>query len=488
VASILSDIGTSIGSELKSLDLRLSSAETSITNLGGQVPPPTGSFTIEPVTWTNLTEINLSGEKLLNTDFNLATLGLGVEVVVLISWINGSKTASVGEIYEIDLVQSNGGMRLTNSSQSIFASATQLQNNVQANTPENWSINGSTQLDSDKLAQGIIKGDGGEVRIQQMFSNPIVSGTKLVAKVTRVDTNESGEVRVVPLRDNGSPYGSNKNISFADGYVEFETTETTYGLRLSTAHGTREVSSISLFQGEVSGGSVQTFTGGSIEKISGAGEYNAGASSVQKIDGQKDGYAQFQINHATHSLKIGLVNQDHNFEVDPPWRMNFGGGHIDFSDPWIGDHTAYNAGDWFRIRHYSQSNEIQFQKRQTVYGHDSSFVIETASGSNYNYPTASRPDVIAIDNSGNLTAGQLYQIASVRATDQAVYLRDLDNNAYGWHGVGTRGSRWEVVEELGEDYVTFYTHPTLSNGGDLYIDTVFHAVGARLNDVQIAYK
>ena len=185
------------------------------------------------------------------------------------------------------------------------------------------------------------------------------------------------------------------------------------GFRISSVNGIREYSSASIFQGEVSGGSVQTFTGGSIEKISGAGSYNAGASSVQKIDGQKDGYVQFQIGHATHSLKIGLVNQDHDFEVDAPWKMNFGGGYIDLSSPWIADHTAFNAGDWFRIRHYSQENEIVFQKREEIF----------------------------------------------------------DNG-----------------ESIGEDYVTFYTHPVLSNGDDLYIDTVFHAVGARLNDVQIAYK
>ena len=361
--TILADIGTKVGGEIKTLDIRMSAAETAIVNLGGQVPPPTGSFTIEPVTWTNLSEINLSGEKLLNTDFDLATLGLGVEVEVVQQWTNSGNTATVGQIYVIDLIQPNGAMRMTGNGQSIFASANQLETNVQARLPENWSVNSAVELDQGKLAQGIIKGDGGAVSVQQMFSNPIASGTKMVAKVTRADTNESGEVRFSTLRANGTPYGSNRNVPFADGYVEFETTETTYGLRLSTAHGTREVSSVSLFQGEVSGGSVQTFTGGSIEKISGAGAYNAGASSVQKIDGQKDGYVQFQIGHATHSLKIGLVNQDHDFEVDAPWKMNFGGGYIDLSSPWIADHTAFSAGDWFRIRHYSQENEIKFQKR-----------------------------------------------------------------------------------------------------------------------------
>ena len=484
--SILAQIGTKVGSEIKNLDVRLSSAETAIVNLGGQTPPPTGNFTIEPVTWTNLTEINLSGEKLLNTDFSLATLGLGVEVVILISWTNSTKTALVGEIYEIDLVQSNGGMRLTNSTQSIFASASQIQNNVQAVTPKNWSVTSSTPLDNDKLAQGIIKGDGGAVSIQQMFSNPIANGTKLVVKVTRTDTNINGVVHVKTLRANETPYGVDRNITFADGYVEFEATELTYGLRFSTAHGTREISSISLFQGEVSGGSVQAFTGGSLEKISGVDGYNAGASSVQKIDGQSNGYVQFQIGTPSKSVRVGLVELDSDFEVDPPFQMNFGGGTIDLYTPWLANYETYESGDWFRIRHYSASNEIRFQKRQVVYGHDASFVIETATGSNYTYPSAQRPLVIALNGSGNLTIGQYYKIYSVRATDQAVNLYDLDGNSKGWHGGSTRGSRYEVVEELGEDYVTFYTHPTFSNGNDLYLDTTFHTTGSRLNDVQIA--
>ena len=64
MTDILAQVGTKVGSEIKNLGIRLSSAENAIVNLGGQTPPPTGNFTIEPVTWTNLTEINLSGEKL----------------------------------------------------------------------------------------------------------------------------------------------------------------------------------------------------------------------------------------------------------------------------------------------------------------------------------------------------------------------------------------------------------------------------------------
>tara|TARA_B100000963_G_C22601381_1_gene660386 strand:+ start:216 stop:1643 length:1428 start_codon:yes stop_codon:yes gene_type:complete len=474
MTDILAQIGTEVGSEIKNLDIRLSSAENAIVNLGGQTPPPTGNFTIEPVTWTNLSEINLSGEKLLNTDFDLPTLELGVEVVVLTGWSNGGKIASVGQVYVIDLVQSNGGMRLTNSSQSIFASASQMQNNVQANTPANWSVSNGT-LDQDKLSQGIIKGFNSSVGVQQMFSNPIASGTALVAKVTRNDTNESGTVHVQTLRANGTPFGGNKNITFADGFVEFETTETAYGIRLTT-HGDREVSSISLFQGEVSGGSVQTFTGGSIEKISGVDGYNAGASSVQKIDGQKDGYVQFQIGHATRSVRVGLVNQDSDYEVDIPFKLNFGGGKIDFYQPFLDNQKSYESGDWFRIRHYSANNEIHFQKREDIYQANTtnSYEVGTKILILRDFSSAIKDEIVTVYLVGSSGVPSFEQEDGTRFGAQA-----------GISGFG-RTDWWEVAESIGQDYVTFYTHPVFSNGNDLFVDASLHTVGSRLNDCLLA--
>ena len=353
---------------------------------------------------------------------------------------------------------------------------------------DNWTVLNGT-LDASELANGVVTGDGGSVAIKQTFSQAIPTDTELVLKATRTDT-ETGNIRFNPIRaSDGVVMSVNIGIDPSVGFATYTTTVAISGFKLDTLHGLREVASVSVFQGAVSGGSVQTHTGGSIEKISGAGGYNAGASSVQKIDGQKDGYVQFQIAHATSSVKIGLVNQDSDFEVDQPWLMNFGGGYVDMSTPFIADHTPYVNGDWFRIRHYSANNEIHFQKRQTVYTQNPDFVIETASGSNYIYPSTQRPLVIALDGSGNLTIGQYYEIHSVRSTDQAVYLVDLDGNGQGWHGGSTtRGTRYEVVESVGEDYVTFYTHPTLTNGSDLYVDTSLHAVGSRINDVQIAYK
>ena len=157
---------------------------------------------------------------------------------------------------------------------------------------------------------------------------------------------------------------------------------------------------------------VQTYAGGGLYKISGSGGYNAGASTVESIDGNEDGYFQFQIAHTNHGAKIGVVYSDPDYAVNAPHYMDFTSGFIRFVQPWQSNHTAFVAGDWFRIKHYSADNEILFQKR------------------------------IEIFDSGGAS--------------------------------------------LGEDYVTFYTHPTPTNGSDLYLDSSFHYVGAGINDVQIA--
>ena len=588
---ILADIGTKIGSEIKNLDVRLSSAETAIVNLGGQQPPPTGDFTIEPVTWTNLTEINLSGEKLVNGDFSNTTLQADkftatstakncyVRQVVSVNGtyvqsieikealasgtssfmldqyfsgitgqnrikidLNGSSapsvsTLGVGDVnnvtvtsladdwYRIDLqltlnsgsaqirfgaLETGDEVFARNASLKAVGSTTELLINNSAfssgwtlvNTTisvgtglslDNWIVLNGT-LDESELANGVVKGDGGSVAIKQIFSQTIPTGTELVLKATRTDT-ETGNIRFNPIRaSDGVVMSTNIGIDPSVGLATYTTTVAISGVKLDTLHGLRKINSVSVFQGVVSGGSVQTYTGGSIEKISGTNGYNAGASSVQKIDGQKDGYVQFQISSATSSIRIGLVNQDSDFEVDNPWKMTFGGGHVDMASPFIADHTSYVLGDWFRIRHYSANNEIHFQKRQAVYGDDPDFCLLQTCGlqpnngheKNHTFAVVDRPLILAKQNVNGLTQGEYYRIHQVNTESGNTRIYTLDGVQIGWM-IG-RGTDWEVQQELGQDYVTFYTHPTLTNGNDLYVDTSFHIVGARLNDVQIAYK
>ncbi len=297
----------------------MDSAESAIVNLGGQQPPPTGDFTIEPVTWTNLTEIDFGGyvSEPDNDGSNRGSASNPVKLIVLTS---------------------------VNLGGTIFSAGT--------------------------ILNGV--GGGG-------------------ANDSLIRMEDPDDPRDRPYTTTNQNTGTWAWHDWANRGITWE-----YAKENKV----------------VSGGSVQTFTGGSVEKISGVDGYNAGASSVQKIDGQSNGYVQFQIGTPNKSVRVGLVGIDSDFEVDPPFQMNFGGGTIDLYSPWLANYETYESGDWFRIRHYSANNEIHFQKKQNV-----------------------------VDSNGVL---------------------------------------------LGQDYVTFYTHPTFSNGNDLYFDTSFHTIGSRINDVQIA--
>ena len=213
----------------------------------------------------------------------------------------------------------------------------------------------------------------------------------------------------------------NIGIDPSIGYASYTTTVAISGVKLDTLHGLREVSSASVFQGKVSGGTVQAYAGGGLEKISGANGWNAGASSVQKIDGNSDGYVQFQW--AKNSLEAGLAYTDDDYaqNIEPYFLRFYSGGRTVASGGYDEQGFA-TVGDWFRIRHYASTNEVKFQKKQAVYSQNTNFVFQTASGSNYSYPSASRPKVISLDGSGTLTIGELYEVYTVRASDQALYL------------------------------------------------------------------
>ena len=562
MTDILAQIGTEVGSSLKTLDTRLSSAEQQISALGGQQPPPSGFFQVNPVSWTNLTEINLSGEKAQNISFDPPPLAIGVEVEILTSWTNGGKTASVGEVYEIETIQSNGGMRLTNSLQSIFASANQMANQVRALNPtENptttetitqftndhigrvirglqnkpdrgltvgglctitavapnfanttcdnitgisidhqgiqwellseeihkpylWDVAQGT-LDQDKLAQGIIKGFNASVGVQQMFDTPLTIGTKIVVKVERSDTN-SGSVAFKHVKIDGNTRGGDVHIPRADGFVEYTVTDTDmHGIRFATMFGAREITSVSVFQGEVSGGTVQANGNGGLEKIAGADGYNAGASSTNSIGGNDNGYVQFQIAHPTNSLRIGLVYQDVDYNVNPPHFMNFGGGNIDLQNPFLDNYATYENGDFFRIRHYASDNTIRFQKRQEVYQTTTlDFAsLEQNSGSNHVFAESERPFVRAINTEGSFVEGTIYRMHESSTSTLRGRIYTLDGTDLGFSNAGTK---WEVVQLIGTDYVTFYTHPVLSNGNNLFVDASLHTIGSRLNDCLLA--
>ena len=230
-------------------------------------------------------------------------------------------------------------------------------------TLDNWTVITGT-LDQTQLAAGIVQGDGGTVAIQQELATPIPTGTKLVAKVTRVDTATT----IMRIRAIWSTGETNHDIDPTIGYVEIEVPagKTLNKVRIVTQNATRSVTDVSLYQGEVAGGSVQA-SGGGLEKISGADGYNAGASSTASIGGNSDGYVQFQYAVASKALKVGLVTSDVDFADADPYELTINAdGSVDTES--TSQSAAFaSQGDWFRIRHYASSNEIQYQRKQEIF-------------------------------------------------------------------------------------------------------------------------
>ena len=397
-------------------DTKMSTMESDMTALTNRV---TALETLgikgisNAVNWTNLTEINLSGEKLTNGDFsqlgyveNLSYTfptspngnhnthyvfaSTNRPLVIALKNRDGMTKGEVYEMHRYHVGNGKANIEIT-SGNMAWVSHRGVNWEVVEKVPTNWTVKNGT-LNQTKLAQGIIKGSGGQVAIEQTFSQNIASGTRLVIKVTSDD-----DIKFIPIKANGQADLNNDFTVFgADEYAEYTTQTNTSAFKVSTVNGLREFGSISIFQGAISGGTVQAYAGGGLEKISGTGGWNAGASSVQKIDGNSDGYVQFQW--VAKSVRVGLKYSDTDFDVDSPYL------HINFVTNTIGSKSV-SPGDWFRIRHYASTNEIHYQRKEAV--------------------------------------------------------------------------------GAGQDYVTFYTEPTLTNGNDLYVDVSLYHVGTRLNDITI---
>lgn len=467
------------------------------------------------VSWTNLSEINLSGEKLVDGDFSNTTAeddtftfptSVGYTnystpypvIKILNSWHSDLTT---GNQYDLRTVQIGNEQELTDMVLKDtdaggdkwvgLGAGRGIDWEIAGLSLDNWTVTSGT-LDETKLASGIVDGTGGAVAITQNFSQTIPSGTELIFKATRADT-QTGNVRFNPIRaSDGVVMSVNIGIDPSVGYASYTTTVEISGVKLDTLHGLREVSSVSVFQGAVSGGTVQAYAGGGLEKISGASGYNSGGFSVNYIPGNADGYFQFQLAQNNKALRVGLVYADADYSTVSPFGLDFNAtGNIDNMNPYQDNITTYAQGDWFRVRHYASSNQVHFQKRQTVYVDDTDFCLLQTCGlqpnnghaNDHTFATVDRPLIIAKETVNGLTTGEYYRIHAVNTSSGNTRIYTLDGVQIGW--MTGRGTNWEVQKESGQDYFTFLTCSTTTNGNDLYLDVAFDSVGGRINDVTI---
>ena len=183
---------------------------------------------------------------------------------------------------------------------------------------------------------------------------------------------------------------------------------------------------------------------------------------------------------------------DADYSTVSPFGLDFNAtGNIDNMNPYQDNITTYAQGDWFRVRHYASSNQVHFQKRGAVYVDDTDFCLlqtcglQPNNGHQYNhtFATVDRPLIIAKETVNGLTTGEYYRIHAVNTSSGNTRIYTLDGVQIGW--MTGRGTNWEVQKESGQDYFTFLTSSTTTNGSDLYLDVAFDSVGGRINDVTI---
>ena len=90
------DLSTLVDQEISGAILALNNRMALLEGGGGTQTPPT--LTASPVSWTNISEIGISGEKLLNTTFLEDTINSGDVRRVTNSWSNSGGDVQVGDL------------------------------------------------------------------------------------------------------------------------------------------------------------------------------------------------------------------------------------------------------------------------------------------------------------------------------------------------------------------------------------------------------
>ena len=147
---------------------------------------------------------------------------------------------------------------------------------------------------------------------------------------------------------------------------------TNFSLTINTIDNQPVITSLEMKKVILSEGTISESTNNTIFKLTGGSAWNAGTSSQEYIEGQSDGYVEFQLGRGDKDLKVGLVYSDVDYTEADPFEMSFIGSNVEIEGS---SRTTYISGDYFRINHNSPANTIQFQKRdssgvyQTFYTH-----------------------------------------------------------------------------------------------------------------------
>jgi len=229
---------------------------------------------------------------------------------------------------------------------------------------DNWTKS-SGNWDASQLTNGILQGYGMPVSIRQSITT--LPNEIYEVNIVRGDTEEGLTVK---LRTSANVQWLTHNNDITNEVdVPFNTisrfrvlTDAITYIELDTVSDTLQITEASLKRKKLADGSIEELTNNTIRKISGGNGWNAGASSAEYINGQAEGYVQFQMAQSGKSIKVGLTYEDIDYNDITPYQMYFEGTGVFVEDQ---QRTTYITADWFRIRHDSVNNQILYQKRDS---------------------------------------------------------------------------------------------------------------------------
>jgi hypothetical protein len=238
------------------------------------------------------------------------------------------------------------------------------------NTVPYWKVVSGT-WHHDSLKDGILHdSSGGNISIKQEIET-LLPNEIYDIHIERADQETDVAVNVnmsheVKWLDDGS--GSIKGVVPYNTTVRFQVVENEpppTSIKVEINNNSKvKITAVSMIHKKIANGRVTVSKDNTIEKSNEGDKWDAGASSIEYINGQGKGYVQFQINQINKDLKIGLTDFDKDFVTVEPYGLFFTGTSVQIDG---NTKEYYVSGDWFRIRYDSTitGNEIQYQKKNS---------------------------------------------------------------------------------------------------------------------------
>jgi len=280
--------------------------------------------------------------------------------------------------------------------------------------------------DAAQLANGILQGYGTAVSIRQTVAT--LANEIYEVGITRVDSEEGLTVKLrtstnVKWLTHNNDITNEVDVPF-NTVARFEIigNDTPTYIELDTVDPLLQITAASLKRKKLAGGVIQELTNNTIKKISGGDSWNAGASSVEFINGQGEGYVQFQMAQSGKDIKVGLTYADLDYGSITPFQIYFTG-TVAYAGAYS-YYCNYISGDWFRLHHDSVNNQILFKKREA------DGLYETK----HTFPTTTDGSHLYLDTAFKHEGGRINDISMVLGASEGT----TQGAIYPW-GIGPQG-------------------------------------------------